>query len=271
MKVALILASACLATPVAAADTTPIPVVIHWQGLQPDSIFIADDGGSSKIPYDPATKTFTKSLPTPSGLYDQRTLLLHYSDATYPLILNVRRGLTQIEFSINFDQPKSCADLLVKHVEVYTDNMDDALRMMLTAAAMLKIPPNNQCYADRYPRTVKARFDRNANLASYSKGLFGIDPDAREALLKVPGGKPAQVAAADRDAKSALAGGMYRDMISFGTARDFDTAANLGDSFGEAIKSDTDLAQGFKDQGITADRLEKDASFFHARAAAAER
>jgi hypothetical protein len=258
---------AALAPLTASAQTSKtIPLIIHWSAPQPHRVSLTDDGGVSELTHDAGSTTFTGTLAVPTRLVEQRTILLNLDNDTFALILNVRKGLNRVEFTVATDRPPSCADLLVRQVEAYTDNITDALRMMLRASAMLKIPPDNQCFADRLPRTIKARFDRNANLVQYSNGLFAIDPEAKTALLRSGlRNAPALAMTVEHDASSALAKGLYTDMLATG-ADDSHAASALAADMSSAVAQSETLAAGFKDQGISAKRLEKDTDFFEAKA-----
>ncbi|MBP2278126.1 MULTISPECIES: hypothetical protein [Sphingomonas] len=258
---------AALAPLAASAQTSQtIPLIVHWSAPQPHRVSLTDDGGVSELTHDASSTTFTGTLAVPNGLVEQRTLLLNLDNDTFALILNVRKSLSRVEFTVTTDRPPSCADLLVRQVEAYTDNITDALKMMLRATAMLKIPPDDQCVADRLPRTIKARFDRNANLVQYSNGLFAIDPEAKTALLRSGiRSAPALAMAAEHNASSALAKGLYSDLLATG-ADDSRAASALAADMSSAVAQNETLAAGFKDQGISAKRLEKDSDFFEAKA-----
>jgi len=278
MKRLLPILFATLAMP-AHAQSAPqtIPLTVRWQTIAPQAVSIVTPTGNRELVRDDSKKGFTGTVPVPDELVGTQTVLVEYDGQSFPLLLNVRKTMSSIEFLVDHDSVPSCANLYVRGVEQVADNMNDAMRRMLTAAYMLSFPPpDRDCAGDRRMRSVKARFDRNQNLATTSLGLFAISDDVRQALLQIPAGSlpgrvsgPALVAQADTDTNSALAKGLYADMLQTGSAKDYATAADIGARLSDAMTTRTDLAVGLQRQGITADRLKADTAYFETLAQSA--
>jgi len=250
-----------------------IPIKIRWNSIQPDSIALVVEGGTDTLNYNTQDKVFHGRVMAPTLLTSKQTILVRYGPNSYPLVVNVRRSMPNIEFTVAIDPYPSCATLYIDRIDTMSDNMDDAMRMMLSAARMLKIPRNNNCSGDRKKRVVRAQFARNQNLATKSNGLFGIDPSAETAFLQLPSGATQYASALatanlyQADADAANAGSIYRDVKMLIALEKPKEALALTEAISNAVRSDTETAKSFADQGVTKERLLKDIDFISTLAA----
>ena len=265
----IMLAVAALLTASTAAAAQTIPITVRWQKVEPDTVAIVTPDGTRQLSKDRDRKLFTGRIALPDTLVATRTLLLGYDNKSFPLYLNVRKAAQEIEFLADRDDVPSCAILYVERVEAVADNMEDAMRRMLTAAYMLSLPPpDRECQGPRKKRSAKARLDRNQNLATTSAGLFRISDDARQDVLRLPpadlrGSQSARqmVSNAEAAANSALAKSLYDDMKDLGAAEDYGGAKIMGEELTAAATADSGLAEGLKDQNVLG-RLTKDTAYY---------
>jgi hypothetical protein len=215
------------AGPVAAQQA--IPIIIHWDKTAPTQVILQDGDDSSDLPSPNASKIIKSTVTRPPAeqLFKRIKLIVSYGDVDIPLIVNVRPASAKIEMWLTFEAPKSCFDRYLYAAEISTDNSVDAMRRMLIAAYVLRIGAPDDCRSVGYePRALRARLERNQNLATSSGGLFGINEDWRRDVAALPVETfriaPASIAAsASAEATGALVSVLYNvDMKKADSAAD---------------------------------------------------
>lgn len=191
---AIMTAAACIGT-AAYAQPGPTALRISWSGLKPTSLAVEAPDGDR--PLEERGGVFMGEVARRQATTASWGLVARYPRHEAKMMLEIRPDLASLQFEIVYPAHTSCHVSHVAYAEGNPHSRANALHRMLVANHLLQLQSPNDCDADSRTRLIRARLQRNYDLARLS-GYFSIVPEYREefaamaATLRQSAGDPRQ-------------------------------------------------------------------------------